>query len=86
MNGMQEQLLENYRGFYSSGPYRFYGYIDGSVDDTSNVADFSANERIIKSRILIRHLIILSLKRKSCPLDKILLRISELLLRIIITY
>ena len=53
MNGMQEQLLENYRGFYSSGPYRFYGYIDGSVEDTSNVADFSANERIIKSRYSI---------------------------------
>jgi hypothetical protein len=53
MNGMQEQLLENYRGFYTSGPYKFYGYIDGSVEDISNLADFTANERIIKSRYSI---------------------------------
>lgn len=53
MNGMQEQLLENYRGFYTSGAYKFYGYIDGAVEDTSNLADFTSNERIIKSRYSI---------------------------------
>ncbi len=50
MNSMQEQLLENYRGVYEAGSYRFYGYIDGGVQDMSNVNDFTAQERIIKSQ------------------------------------
>lgn len=54
MNQMQEQLLESYRGFYRHKNFRFYGEIEGPLTDASNVQDFTADERIIKSTHNIR--------------------------------
>jgi len=54
MNRMQEQLLEKYRGYYDIVGYRFYGEVEGAMEDISNVNDFTADERIIKSRYNVR--------------------------------